>query len=185
MRRLHIGCGKCYLPPSQGWVNVDLFSNVKADTYADMTALPFEKESFSLIYASHVLEHQHRHMIVATLSHWRSLLIEGGVLRIAVPDFKSICSWYNEARERSDPKALDDLMGLLYGGQDNHLNRHTVTFDSITLERDLIASGFKSVHEWFWQTTDHTQFDDYSQSYLPHLNKKSGKLMSLNLEAVK
>jgi hypothetical protein len=27
--------------------------------------------------------------------------------------------------------------------------------------------------------------DDYSQSYLPHMDKENGTLMSLNLEAVK
>lgn len=180
--RLNIGCGKCYLP---GWINIDLFSNVKADAYADMTSLPYANESFDLIYASHVLEHQHRHMIVATLNHWYSLLRPGGILRLAVPNFAAICQWYMEGKQNQENEVLDDLIGLLYGGQNSHLNRHTITFDAATLERDMNRSGFKDVKWWDWRLTDHSQHDDYSQAYLPKLEKQDGLLMSLNLEGIK
>ncbi len=83
--KLHIGCGKVYLPKEQGWCNCDIFSSVNADVYADMAALPFEPHSFDLIYASHVLEHSHRSTVLAILSHWRHLLKAGGTLRLAVP----------------------------------------------------------------------------------------------------
>src|SRR5687767_7366073 len=94
VKKLHIGCGKNYLPSSEGWVNADIFSSVNADVHADMSALPFHHEEFDLIYASHVLEHSHRHMVLSTLSHWRHLLKPGGVLRLAVPDFGAICNYY-------------------------------------------------------------------------------------------
>jgi len=32
---------------------------------------------------------------------------------------------------------------------------------------------------------EHADVDDYSQAHIPHLCKESGKLMSLNIEAVK
>src|SRR5687768_4107033 len=91
--KLHLGCGKCHLP---GFLNVDLFSNSNADVFCDITNLPFGTDSFEIIYASHVLEHIHRHMIVATLHHWRQLLVTGGVLRLAVPDFRAIVEWYRK-----------------------------------------------------------------------------------------
>lgn len=174
--KLHIGSGKCYLP---GFLNVDLFSNVKADAYHDMTSLPYEAGSFDLIYSSHVLEHQHRHMILATLNHWCSLLRPGGVLRLAVPDFAAVCRWYQNTGD------LKSVMGLLYGGQDSHLNRHTTTFDLNYLTELLTKAGMKNIRLWDWRNTEHADHDDFSQCYLPHLQKDTGMLMSLNMEAVK
>jgi predicted SAM-dependent methyltransferase len=177
--KLNLGCGKCYLPPEQGWINVDLFTSGKADAYYDVTNLPYEKESFSLLYCSHILEHCHRFAIVATLASWRNYLKPGGILRLAVPDFDAIVNWY------ADTGILDDVMGLLYGRQDYHLNRHTVVFNHQTLTRDLKRAGFEIIRHWNWRTTEHADYDDFSQAYLPKLDKEHGMLMSLNLEAVK
>lgn len=174
--RLHIGPGKCYLP---GFLNVDLFSNVKADAYYDMTNMPYSKDMFSIIYASHVLEHCHRNCVDATLNHWVSLLKPGGIIRLAVPDFKAVCEYYSETCK------LEDLMGLLYGAQDAFLNRHTIAFDQITLTRYMQRAGLTDVHIWDWRKTDHAQYDDFSQAYLPKLKKDTGKLMSLNLQGTK
>lgn len=176
LSKLHIGSGKCYLPD---FLNVDLFSNVKADAYHDMTALPYEQESFDLIYASHVLEHQHRHMVLATLNHWVRLLRHGGVLRLAVPDFFAVCQYYLGTGK------LADVMGLLYGGQDSHLNRHTITFDRSTLTQYMEKAGLKNVVHWDWRLTEHAEHDDFSQAYLPHLQKDIGTHVSLNLEGTK
>lgn len=176
MKKLHLGCGKNYIP---GWVNVDMFSSVKADVYADIAALPFERGSFELVYASHVLEHVQRHTVIATLSHWRDLLKNGGLLRIAVPNFGAIVRRYNEHGN------LDELIGLLYGGQNHPKNNHFITFNAETLRRDLVACGFETIRYWDWHETEHAKFDDYSQCYLPHMDKFNGMLMSLNMEAVK
>lgn len=178
--KLHLGCGKCYLPPETGWFNVDLFSNIKADAYFDVANLGFDRESFSLILCVHVLEHLHRNAIVAVLSHWRSLLKVGGILRLAVPNFSAVCEWYNKTGN------LDDVMGLLYGRQDHPLNRHLVTFDANTLRRDLMRAGFETIRHWDWRTTEHAQFDDYSQARLPGFSDGPDTVwVSLNLEAVR
>lgn len=176
LKKLHIGTGKNYLP---GFTNVDIFSNVRADVYADMTALPFDRGTFELVYASHVLEHTHRNMVVATLTHWRDLLKKGGVLRLAVPNFSAVAEWYSKTGN------LDDVMGLLYGRQDIHLNRHTVAFDANTLRRDLIRAGFETIRYWDWRKTEHAEFDDFASAHLPHMDKDRGMAMSLNVEAVK
>lgn len=175
-KRLHIGSGKVYLP---GWTNVDLFSTAKADLYCDMMRLPFDEESFDLIYACHVLEHAHRHTVYSVLHHWRELLKPGGILRLAVPDFESITKRY------ADTGNLAELIGLLYGGQNHPLNVHTTCFDWRSLTEALKKVGFSDYRLWDWQKTDHFQHDDYSQSFLPHMDKTSGILVSLNVEAVK
>jgi len=45
--------------------------------------------------------------------------------------------------------------------------------------------GFKEVVRYDWRKTEHFYVDDYSQAYLPHMDKTNGKLMSLNVEAIK
>ena len=174
--KLHLGCGNTYL---HGWVNVDIFSNVKADLHCDITRLPYEKGTFDTIYASHVLEHVHRHMVIATLQHWRELLKPNGVLRLAVPNFEAVCKRYRATGD------LPELMGLLYGGQNMTLNSHTIIFDEAYLTSLLIKAGFSAVAQWDWRLTEHSEHDDFSQSYLPHMDKENGMLMSLNIEAVK
>lgn len=175
-KRLHIGSGRVYLP---GWINVDMFSNSKADLFCDMMRLPYDPGSFDLIYCCHCLEHTHRNAVYAVLHHWRELLKVGGILRLAVPNFAAIVTWYVETGD------LTSVTGLLYGGQNHPLNVHTIAFDKPTLTDALRKVGFGEVREWNWRKTEHAQFDDYSQAYLPAMQKDTGQLMSLNLEAVK
>lgn len=175
-RKLHIGAGRVHLP---NFINVDLFDSYQADLYCDLTRLPYDPGTFDLIYASHVLEHVHRRMITSTLHHWGSLLTKGGILRLAVPDFAAVCDEYRENRN------LEQLLGLLYGGQNHPRNNHFITFDFDTLRGHLLKAGFSKVRPWNWRTTEHAEHDDYSQCYLPHMNKEKGRLMSLNLEGVK
>lgn len=179
LRKLHIGPGKCCLPQAQGWVNIDLFSSTQADYYADMTALPYPRETFEMIYASHVLEHCHRNMVLATLAHWRDLLRPGGTLRLAVPDFAAVSTRYQKTHN------LRELIGLLYGGQNHPRNVHTIIFDEIVLKDALTRVGFRIIRHWDWRTSEHAQYDDYSQCFLPHMDKEHGDQLSLNMEATK
>lgn len=182
--KLHIGAGRAYLP---GFINVDIFESVHADLYCDMMRLPFDSNSFDLIYCSHCLEHCHRHTIVATLHDWREMLKPGGILRLSVPNFAAVVEWYKKTGK------VEDVMGLIYGGQTHPRNNHFVTFDKASMEIALRRAGFGGeIREWDWRTTEHSAFDDYSQAYLPMdpvtrkpLDKKNGLLVSLNMEAVK
>jgi predicted SAM-dependent methyltransferase len=175
-RKLHIGAGRVYLP---GFINVDIFDTHHADLYCDLTSLPWEKATFDLIYASHVLEHVHRRQVTATLFAWGQMLRPGGILRLAVPDFSAVTKRY------SDTGNLTELLGLLYGGQNHPKNNHFIVFDFMSLREHLLKAGFSKVHPWDWKKTEHTEFDDYSQCFLPHMDKDNGMLMSLNMEAVK
>ena len=174
--KLHIGPGNTYIP---NWINVDIFSNVRADIYSSALSLPYERESFDLIYASHVLEHFSKYFTLSALNHWRDLLKADGVLRLSVPSFEAICQYYLKT------KNLKELSGLLYGKQDNALNCHYVAFDQATLTEALNNVGFERVSPWDWRHTEHSEYDDYSQAYLPHMSKNAGLQMSLNLEAIK
>ena len=62
---------------------------------------------------------------------------------------------------------------------------HGNIFDYSSLESALKSAGFKTVRTWNWRETEHSHIDDYSQAYLPHMDKNSGKLVSLNVEGLK
>lgn len=62
---------------------------------------------------------------------------------------------------------------------------HGMIFDRSVLQEILLRSGFRSIKEWDWRQTEHFEYDDFSQAYLPHMQKDQGSLMSLNIEAFK
>jgi predicted SAM-dependent methyltransferase len=175
--KLHLGCGDKNI---EGFINVDVRNLPTVDVVDDITILTsFKEESVDLIYASHVLEHIGRRDYLNVLKRWYSLLKKDGVLRISVPDFEEIVNHYSENKD------LLILRGFLYGGQTYPENYHYCTWDFKTLENDLLTIGFKNIRRYDWGETEHSNIDDFSQAYLPHMDKKNGRLMSLNVEVIK
>lgn len=177
--KLHLGCGPRYIP---GFMHVDMQAAPHVDIVGPVECLPLDDNSVSLIYASHVLEHFGRYSYRAVLEEWFRVLRTGGVLRIAVPDFAACAAIYYENGLQD---GLSGLVGLIIGGQRNEHDYHKMIFDEFLLRSDLIDIGFREVRSWDWRTTEHTDVDDYSQAHIPHMHKEHGKLMSLNIEAIK
>ncbi len=177
--KLHLGCGPRYIP---GFFHVDLLPAPHVDQVAPVERLDFiPNDTVGLIYASHVLEHFGRHQVEEVLREWHRVLRPGGVLRLAVPDFEAVVAVYLE-------QGLDEgpgILGLVCGGQKDELDYHKMIFDRPLLTRLLKRVGFREVRPWDWRRTEHAHVDDFSQAYLPHLDKENGRLMSLNLEGVK
>ncbi|GAI73713.1 unnamed protein product, partial [marine sediment metagenome] len=44
--------------------------------------------------------------------------------------------------------------------------------------------GFINIKKYDWWSVEHSEIDDFSKAYLPHMDKK-GVLVSLNVEAKK
>jgi predicted SAM-dependent methyltransferase len=175
--KLHLGCGNKHL---EGFINIDVRDIEGVDLIEDITLLEtFKEKTVDLIYASHVLEHIGRREYKKVIKRWYDIIKPGGTLRIAVPDFESVTEHYNSNKE------LDKLLGFLYGGQDYPQNYHYCTWDFQKLSDDLKEAGFKEVKRYDWRNTEHSHVDDFSQCYLPHMDKENGKLMSLNVEAIK
>lgn len=178
--KLHLGCGDKYIP---GYFHIDIQPYPHVDLVADISSLPtIESGSVDLIYACHVLEHFGRHEYTIPLKEWARVLRPGGILQLAVPDFRAIAQWY-----LTDPRSggIQEVIGLCSGGQRDEYDVHKMIFDEESLADTLLEVGFSSVRRWDWRKTDHAEIDDYSQAYLPHLDKDHGRLMSLNLEAVR
>lgn len=178
--KLHLGCGTKFLP---GFVHIDALDLGHIDQVGPVESLPqIASGSVDLIYASHVLEHFGRHEYQDVLQEWYRVLRPGGLLRLAVPDFTAMAEEYVSGRLRN---GLSDLVGLCVGGQRDQLDYHKMVFDAELLTTALMAVGFSDVVPWDWRTIEHSDVDDYSQAYLPHMDKDAGRLMSLNLEATK
>jgi hypothetical protein len=58
-------------------------------------------------------------------------------------------------------------------------------FDFDSLREQLLKAGFRKAYRYDWRETEHAYVDDFSQAYYPHMDKENGKLLSLNVEAVK
>ena len=172
--KLHLGCGAKHI---DGYINIDCRYLPSVDEINNVKFLRnYSTNSVDEIYSSHVLEHFSRWDYKNVLNRWFEILNDGGVLKLAVPDFESISNYYNRTKD------LKSLMGLLYGGQDYNENFHYVTFDFNSLSEDLKSIGFKSVERWDTMEMD---IDDFSKSFLPHKDFKNGQLMSLNILAKK
>lgn len=176
--KLHLGCGTKHIP---GFIHVDALAAAHVDHVGPVNKLEFlEDSSVVLIYASHVLEHFGRHEYEGVIKEWFRKLKPGGKLRLAVPNFEACVQWY-----ANRGCSIRDVLGLIVGGQKDQYDYHKMIFDSDLLTRALVAAGFSDVRPWDWRLTEHSNIDDFSQAYLPHLDKERGMLMSLNLEAVK
>ncbi|WP_026340940.1 methyltransferase domain-containing protein [Thioalkalivibrio sp. AKL10] len=175
--KLHLGCGDKLFP---GWVHVDARKLGHVDHVCDLRDLrEFEDGCVDDIYACHVLEHFGRREVSGVLEEWARVLREGGRVRIAVPDFAAICSQYSESG------AISEVLGLVCGGQRDEFDYHKMIFDFELIKGLLEEAGLEGVRRYDWRETEHATTDDYSQSYLPHMDKDEGRLMSLNVEAFK
>jgi predicted SAM-dependent methyltransferase len=181
--KLNLGCGHRKM---HGFINVDVRKDLKPDVVADVTRIHELYNDVDLIYACHVLEHfplrpSSFQPITwkEVLESWYKTLKTGGVLRLAIPNIEAVCKHYINTGE------LDDLYAYFYGGQkyDFDFHYHCWSFD--TLKKDLQEMGFKDIKKYDWKKTEHYFVDDYSQAYLPHMDKVNGTLLSLNVEAIK
>ena len=178
--RLHLGCGKKYIP---GFLHVDALSYPHVDKIGPVDKLDFVSDnSVSLIYACHLLEHFGRKEVQGVLQEWYRVLQPSGVLRLAVPDYEACAKLYVAGKLAN---GIQDVLGLMVGGQRDQYDYHKMVFDELSLTTLLKSVGFSTVRRWDWRKTEHADMDDYSQAYLPHMDKTNGTLVSLNIEAVK
>jgi len=182
--KFNIGCG--WRDFGKDWIHIDGGDYGHLDNN-DIYLSSVEAETADLIYASHIIQYIDRENIVDLLDTWKNRLKIGGVLRIAVPDFESIVSLYAEYKLGYDGYPLSNFLGPLYGkmkmGNENIY--HKTTYDFESLKELLISIGFKDVKRYDWRDTEHAEFDDHSQAYLPHMDKENGTLISLNVECVR
>lgn len=175
--RLHLGCGTKYIP---GYTHIDIEAHDNVDIVEDISKLKsILSGSVTDIYACHVLEHFGRKEIAPVLKEWCRVLKKGGSIHLAVPDFEASAKWYIETGN------ISQISGLICGGQRNEYDYHKVIFDEAFIRKHLEDAGFCNVKRYDAKSYLPKGFDDYSRSYLPHMDFENGKLMSLNIMAYK
>ncbi len=178
MTKLHLGCGKIRLP---GYINVDILPSAAVDKIADLAKLPWDDASVDMVYSCAAIEHFGRREWIGILKEWARVLKPGGLLRLSTADFDACVERYREVGN------LPELLGLLIGGQKDDYDWHGMIFNFETLSAGILEAGFRDVNRYDWRDTDigRAGIDDFSQAYLPHMDKENGRLMMLNVEATR
>ena len=172
--KLHLGCGSKRL---DGFVNIDILEGPATDVVCDIRHLPYESASVDEIYSCSTLEHISRHEWRSTIRDWANLLRPGGYLYLSVPDFAECARYYLEHGD------IEEVTGLVIGGQKDEYDWHGVIFDYPSVARAMADAGLVDVERYDWRehAVGRQQLDDYSQAYLPHMDKENGTLMMLNV----
>jgi predicted SAM-dependent methyltransferase len=177
--KFNIGCG--WRNFGKSWVHIDGGDYDHLDS-SDIYLKDYENDSGDLIYASHLIEYFDREEILPLLKRWKNVLKPNGVLRLAVPDFDVCAKLYTDGKY-----PLDRFLGVLYGKMPmgDKTIYHKTTYDYSSLTTLLKETGMRKVKKYNWENTEHAQFDDHSQAYLPDMDKGNGTLISLNVECIK
>lgn len=94
MKKLNLGSGSDY---RQGFINIDILSDVGADLVHDITKpFPFSSESVSEIIAQDVLEHLTREQQSDFFAEAFRLLVKGGRLFIRIPNNDDIWERFSD-----------------------------------------------------------------------------------------
>jgi predicted SAM-dependent methyltransferase len=89
---LNLGCGHRY---HNEWTNIDFHSTgKKVIAYNLLKGIPFNDETFDLVYHSNVIEHFSKEDAPKFLKECYRVLKQDGIIRIAFPDLEQIVSHY-------------------------------------------------------------------------------------------
>lgn len=177
--KLHLGCGKRDF--GEDWIHIDggYFPHLHSH---DIVNLPFEDNTVDLIYCCHAIGYFNKVEIHDVFNGWRNKLKQGGILRIAIPDFEVMAKLYTEGKY-----PLQNFLGPIFGEWEmaGKTIYHKTAYDFKTLKSVLEKTGFINVHKYDRWKTEHANFDDHSAAYLPHKDFTKGTCISLNVECNK
>jgi len=185
--KLHLGCGDRRI---NGFINIDIQNSPAVDVVADIMDLPYEENTVDVIYSCCMLEHFGRNNNLKffrntcwtdVINYWHKILKPGGELYISVPDFKAVCEEYLTTGD------ISKIIGITIGGQKNEEDLHGMIFDYESLSSEL-SKGFINIERYNWKdfyAFKQEGYDDFSASYIPHMDSKNGRLMMLNIKGVK
>ena len=177
--KLHLGCGKRNIP---GFINIDRSKFKHIDYNISVIDLNiFKNNSVDMIYASHVLEYFDLNQTYQVLEEWRRVLKKNGLLRLSIPNLESLIKVYKKT------KKIDKIIGPLFGRMKSgdQIIYHKYVHDYNSISSILKRAKFNKIKLFDWKKTFHSKFDDHSQAYFPHMHKKTGIMISLNIDAKK
>jgi predicted SAM-dependent methyltransferase len=158
-KMLNLGAGPHKI---EGWLTADAFKS-EADIYIDVTrkTLPFEDNSWDIIYSEHMLEHIYIDKVPNLLAEIHRILKPGGIFRVTVPDLQIHAKNYVEGNTEFFKPIVDKYMArwpkqknkywLIRGNGGAFMSRavqrfyrHRWMYDFETLSSCLKEVGFSS-----------------------------------------
>jgi glycosyltransferase involved in cell wall biosynthesis/predicted SAM-dependent methyltransferase len=136
---LNLGCG---LDFRDGFINIDLYSDNPSVIYMDIRHLELPDNSTDLILASDILEHFSHREVDNVLDEWARVLKPGGELIVRCPSLKlQMKAYWNGIWD------ADIASYMIFGGQTNPGDFHSIGFDEQSIRKHLSQAGF-DVHSF-------------------------------------
>ncbi len=141
-RKLHIG-GKT---KAEGWEILDALPGPFVDHVCNANDLSrFADNTFSEIYASHVVEHfDYMGELTNTLKEWNRVLIPGGKLYVSVPDLDTLAGLILDKENLSGDERFF-VMRMIFGGHIDKYDFHSVGLNEVFLASFLQLAGFVNI----------------------------------------
>jgi predicted SAM-dependent methyltransferase len=99
MKYLNLGCGGKF---HKDWINADIAPRDKSVLKCNfLKGLPFESDTFDVVYHSHILEHMTKPDGEKFINECVRVLKKGGVIRIVTPNLERIAKEYLSNLERA------------------------------------------------------------------------------------
>lgn len=94
LKYINLGCGAHF---HEDWVNVDFAVTGKNVIAHDLNrGIPFQNDSFDVVYHSHVLEHFSKEKAEIFIRECYRVLKNNGILRVVIPDLEQIIIEYQK-----------------------------------------------------------------------------------------
>jgi len=138
--KLNLGCDRYH--KREGWINVDIDSNIKPDLVADVRDLPYEDNSIDEIYSSKILEHFPDYK--EGLREWYRVLKPKGRITIIVPNARALRMKFL----RGEIPSEDALMRIVGSFDVRELLGHHTIWWRRKLREEVEAFGFKVEEEF-------------------------------------
>jgi predicted SAM-dependent methyltransferase len=174
MKYLNLGCGLHYSIQHE-WTNLDFISTgTGVIAHNLLKGIPFDNESFDLVYHSHVLEHFSKEDGERLVGECFRVLKPGGVIRIAAPDLERIAINYLSYLEQGLNNPADEMIAKNYewtllemydqtvrnvsgGNMVKYLSRDTIENENFVFER--LGEEAKSLRKNYWTTKENKSAD--------------------------
>ena len=151
--KLHLGCGSRYF---QGWINIDLISNVADQMFDVLMPLTCASESVDFIFTEHLIEHFTREDCLSFLKECRRVLTLSGVMRISTPDLSWIASTYLNGADWSKFSWKPSSKGIFINDMFRKWE-HRFLYDYGELVTIIGMAGFFSMRLVEWRQSDHPE----------------------------
>ena len=158
--KLNIGGGD---PKKGGFAEREGYVLIDRSVGKEAYPLDYPDGSVDEIVASHILEHFPYEDTMDVLRDWVRALKPGGLLKVAVPDFKWLAKAYLAQHDVN-------IQGIVMGGHTDENDHHGSIFDTDTLKEMLARVGLQRIGKWKSDAQDCARFDFSCNcmGYKPH-----------------